>query len=421
MYLKNNTRYRRRRGWIPMWRVLLWLLAPVLIFVGIGIYQNREQFIPLVNQAVNNVVADANAIVETMQAPTPIPTADPTLRVRRADTAWQQGSFQEAITLYGEVIDVLPNDHVTHIKYALGLLMNGRDQEALLAAENAVTANPFASDGWSVQAMALSRAGRYGEALASALYALELNPESARAHAAVAEGYFDLGQTERATLELERALALDPDGFEAYYVQARIDAEGTYDFEAAKQNLQIAYDLSGGMAVIGVALALEDIARGNEEAGVTQLKTMNERNPYNPLVLAELGAYYYRNGDLPRSAEYLMQCVGNTPSAYYCHFWLGRGQYAAEQTDLAAESFTAAIDAGSNQPQHYYWASQAQRDLGNCTSSQEYLETGYDLALAINSRFLPDYEVALRDNPCGGFNPLPSASPTPDATPVNET
>ncbi len=422
MYLNTRPRTRRRRG-IALWRVLLWILAPVVIFIGVGVYQNRDLFIPEINRLVGNVMQQAEAVIATSQAPTAEPTVDPGDQLIRAENAWSRGNFQEAVNWYEDVIELVPNDLKAHYFLTLGYLIDGRELEAVQAAENTVTANPFHSDAWAVRTIALNYNGRYGEAIASGLRALELNEANARAHAFLAEAYLDFGLVSRAETEVEQALDLDPDGFEAYYVRARLRAETQGDFEGAKSDLRTAYELSGGMTYIGIYLALEELARqgGDTEAGLNLLNEMNERNPNNPRVLTELGRYYRSQGEADRASTYLTRCVSTVPMAFNCHFWLGRLQYDQEEFTLAADSFEKALELGSTNPQHFYWAALVQIDsLGNCTAGIAYLDEGYALA-QVSGRFLEDIEYFQRTNSCAAFSVPDLDGGTAEVAPATST
>jgi tetratricopeptide (TPR) repeat protein len=417
MYLRANNRYTRRRR-ISLWRVLLWLVAPLIIFVGIGIYQNRATYIPMVSKIVATAVGQAEVAVATMQAPTPTATPDPAIGLARAQDAWNNGNFQEAVNLYSEVIGALPNDVASHFTYTLGLITEGRDQEAIAAAANAVTANPFSWDAWSIQSFALTLAGRYSEAVASSLRAIELNEESSRAHAFFALALIELNQIDRANAEIKRAIELDSDGWEGYYARAQVALRSTFDFDALREDLNIAYDNSGGLTFIGVDLALEDIGRegGDPATGEQRLREMNERNPNNPLILSQLGNYYWRGvGDPEQALQFINRCVTAVPTASNCQFLLGRIQADNEQPEQAAAAFKLAIDAGSQNPQHFWWAASSQENLNNCAAAREYWTRGYDLALQTNT-WIADFEDAMRGSACGPFD-LPTPTPAPALTP----
>jgi tetratricopeptide (TPR) repeat protein len=426
MYLKTGRRVRRKRI-IPLWRIALWLFAPLLIFVGIGLYQNRAAYIPRVTEFFDQAVVQAVDVVETIQAPTSTPMPDPSSTILRAEAAWSQGAYSDAVELYESILPAIPNDVKAHYFLTLGLINEGRDQDALEAAEDTVTANPFSSDAWAIRAMALNRAGRYGESIASALRAIELNPESARAHAFLAESFFDMGQIARAQSEVEQAIELDPDGFEAYYVRARINAESLYEFDAAKQDLEIAYDNSRGMPYIGVTLATEFIYRDLEdtasaEEGLARLQEMSERNPNNSLVLFQLGRYFRSiAGDLDQASTYLTRCVSAVPDSTSCHYLLGRVQNDQEQPEIAAESFVRAVESGSNNPLHFYWAGEGQLAVGNCTVAADYLRTGHQIAQETNSEWLDDLETLMRSVTCETFDlPTPTPTETLDLTVTEE-
>jgi tetratricopeptide (TPR) repeat protein len=417
MYLRANNRYPRRRR-LPFWRILLWLGAPVLIFLGIGIYQNRDAYIPMMTNLVGTAVGQAEVAVATMQAPTPTPTSDPAIGVARARDAWNNGNYQEAVNRYSEVIGALPNDLDSHFIYTLGLITEGRDQEAVEAATNAVTANPFAADAWAIQAFAQTLSGQYNEAVASSLRAIEIDDTKARAHAFLGLALLGLNQVDRANAEINRAIELDINGWEGYYARAQVALQSTFDFESLREDLNAAYDNSGGLTFIGVDLALEEINRegGDPAAGEARLQEMDERNPNNPLILTQLGAYYRTQvGDPEQALQYLNRCVGTVPTASGCQFLLGRVQWDNEQPEVAAASFKLAVDSGSQNPQHFYWAAFSQESLNNCPAAREYWTRGYELALQTSS-WVTDFEDTMRTSVCGPFD-VPTPTPTVELTP----
>lgn len=385
MRLSNRPRYYRPRRGCSFRMIVIWLFVPVLIVIGVGIYENRDALRPMVDQVIGEAVNDANEAVATLQAGPPTATPDPTDRIQRARLAWNQGTYGEALIIYEDIIALVPNDVDTHYRYTLGLIMEGRVIEGIEAGERAVTANPFSSDAWAIRAMALNRAGRYQESLSSALRALELNGENARARAFLAETYLDLGQIGRAETEVARAIEADPDAFEPYFVRARIYGS-RFNWDAMIADLQMAYDLSGGMTYIGLLLAAEllveraDRTFNDPQAGLSLLQEMNETNPNSPIILERLGRYYWTQGDVNQAADYLNRCIAANSAAFNCHFWMGRVQTANENFDLAAESFVQAVELGSINPQHYYWAGVSQQNLGNCVAARQYFDTGYEIA-----------------------------------------
>ncbi|MBE0691002.1 MAG: tetratricopeptide repeat protein, partial [Anaerolineae bacterium] len=118
-------------------------MTPIVVFGGVQIYQQRETLRTPVEQAIGNVVEAISGGIATAVAPTPTPRADPSQRLAAAEGSWSTGAIEEAVNAYEEILPDVPNDVNVHYRVALGLLMDGRDADALEAAEKAVNANPY--------------------------------------------------------------------------------------------------------------------------------------------------------------------------------------------------------------------------------------------------------------------------------------
>lgn len=446
MYISNRPRTTARRRGLSLRRLLLFIFAPIIIVVGIGLYQNREMIAPIVDRAVNDLFENGQNLVRTAQAPTAIPTQDPSNTVQLAQRAWEIGSYGESTRLYAEIIDAVPNEVTPHYRLALGLIMEGRYDEALTVAEDAVTANPFHPDAWTIQAMALNRQERYTESIASALHAIELvslnaaaegvnetedsgdtavreelKAMRARARAYLAESYTDLGNFSRGFDEVNRALEDDPDSFDALFIRGFINKNYLFEAEAGRADLQQAYAASVEMPHIGLNLALTDLfgAEGVEES-VQILNDIVERNPENGQALYYLGYYWRRfGGDVTQAMTYLQRCVNADPENIDCLYELGRAQEAEENYDLARQNFERTIELGSTDPYHFYWAGALQRDnLGDCPRAVDYWERGFPLAQQlllgepanqVYSALIENYQTALSG--CGIVVTLPTIVP----------
>src|SRR5215211_76723 len=182
MYLRTPKRYQvghRRRHMFSMKWIWLWILTPLVIIGGWLVYEERETLGPPIRDAISEAVNNAGGGLATMVAPTALPTSDPSDRILRGDNAWEQGAIEQAVTEYQAAVSGAPNDFRVHYRLTYGLILQGQSEDALLAAENALTANPFESDAWAIRGLALSSNGRYAEAIASALQALSLDANNA--------------------------------------------------------------------------------------------------------------------------------------------------------------------------------------------------------------------------------------------------
>lgn len=418
MYIRTPRKYRgtQRRGLVSCRRIVFVFLALVLIVAGIGIYQLRHVIRPLIEQPLATLIAQAENAAATAGAPTATPTQDPANILTRADNFWVQGSTSEALDLYLQVIDSVPNDVSVHYRVTLGLIMQGQYDDALTYAERTVTANPYSSDAWAIRSWALYWNRRPGEAISSALHALELRPENARAMAFLAEAYHGAGQTQRAQTMVQRALEADPDSFEAYRARGLISWEALFDREAAIADFETAYSIAPNMAFLAIDIAILESAMGNFQSAIRRLEGVIERDPENTSALFWLGSTYFsRLGDPSQAAGYLQRCIDYNPQSVNCHYLLGRTQNSLENYNRAADLFAMAIELGSSNPFHFWWAGRSQINLGNCARAMTYLEPGYQLAQQSgNAQLVSDYEAILPE--CQSFIPggVPIITPTPD-------
>ncbi len=420
MYLRTPKRYARRRHTLVSWRrLLIWLVIPVLIFVFIGIYENRWRWQGDIDQLVDNILSDISSGVATVNAPAPTPTLDPTADLQRAEQAWRQGAIQEAVTLYQIIAGSTPNDLKVYYRLALGLIMQGKLDEALAAAEKAITANPFAPDSWSIKAMALNRLDRPEEAIISGLHALELAPEDlpemamsrARAQAFLAEAFLNLGQTERAAATVEQALELYPNSFEAYQIRGRINWEVFFDPDLALDDFRQAHNLAPNMIYLGIWLArLEQYGFQNNEIALELYQDIIDKNPGNTQVLYSLADFYLRiEGNYTESVSYLNRCIEADPTNARCYYLMGRNQMQLSELLNAQSSFQQAIDLDPEYINPYWWHAQTNILLNQCPLAIPHLQQGYQLAQEANSSLIGDFEISLSE--CGAIS-----TPKPEET-----
>ncbi|RMF77329.1 MAG: tetratricopeptide repeat protein [Chloroflexi bacterium] len=418
MQLRTPKRYTKghKRSIISLRRLWLWILTPLLVYGGLQVYQNRDTLGPPVQDFVADIVADAQSGIATAIAPTPLPTQDPAERIAIANDAWQRGAMQEAVADYASITNLAPNDVLVHYRWTLGLIMNGQLDAALDAAERTVTADPFSSDAWAIRAMALDWNGHAGEAIASAQHALELDPQNPRALAFLAEAYLDAGQPDRALQTVEQALEIDPDSFEAYRVRGLIRQTAQFDFEGAREDYLTAYELAPHISYPAIDLARIEFSLQNIDDAIATLTNVIELNPENAEALFWMSVFQYSGkGDPNQASDFASRCVAANPDSIACNYYLGRIQIGLEQYALAADSLDKAIELGTTNPIHFWWAGQAQLSLGNCPAAVNYLNTGYRIARENEQANLySDFEDLLRE--CQAFGGVrPTATPAAEA------
>jgi tetratricopeptide (TPR) repeat protein len=438
MYLRTPKRYSgraRRHNLISMRWAWLWLLTPLAALGAAFLVQNRDQVRPVIDEWFEGVVSEVGEQVQQINAPPPTATPDPGPNLQRAQSSWGRGEIQGAVALYAEAIPSLPNDIASHYNYTLGLIMMDRDEDALAAAENAVTANPFVADAWTIRAMAYNANDQPGPAIASAQRALELaseqrvaeNPALARARARalaqLANAYYNLEQYTRALTTAEEALEVDPDSAEALYIRALVQwyDPGVLDWDGALADMQAAYSLEPNYIYIGVDMAYLESNRQtvaeqpNYDAAIEQIETILELNPDHARALYWMGTHYLRIvGDPTQAADYLSRCVRGNPAYALCHYQLGRAQYALENYTDAQASFDSAIQFANASDDlrayYYWWASNTSLALLDQTQCATYLREGWPFAQQIGGTIVDDYGAQAGN--CGA-----ALSASPEITP----
>jgi tetratricopeptide (TPR) repeat protein len=422
MQIRTPKRYRgtQRRSVLSCRRIFLYMFAIVFIFMGIGIYQNRQLFAPTVQTVLNSVVESMEESAATLAAPAPTPTVNPTNKLIEGNNYWEQGAVNEALDTYLQVVDSVPNEVAVYDRIAISLITLGRTSEALEYAEKAINANPYSADAWAIRAWALDWDGRSGEALSSALHALELNPESSRAQAYLAEAYLSLGQEDRADRLVNNVLEENPNSFEAYRARGLIKWN-EFDLDGAVEDFQTAYGIADNMTFIAIDIATIESARQNFDAALDILESVVEANPQNTLALRQLGVIHNSQlGNPSQAISYLQDCVDYNPNSVDCFYNLGRAQYRLELYQEAANSFERTMELGTNNPYHYYWAGWSQINIGNCTRAMAYLDPGYQISLqGSDTDIVSAFETVMPEcrSSFGGFD---DTSPEATEEPISE-
>ena len=311
--------------------------------------------------------------------PRPPPTPDPRNTLVEAGNYWQQGALSRATSLYMDIAPSVPNSAEVFRRIALGLINASRYDEASEQAARAIDADPFNAEAWAIAAWALDWQDKSEEALAYALHALELDPQNSRAAAFLAEIWHGLGQSGRAETLLEELLADDPDSAEAW--RARGLVNWTSDYRAALSDFQTAWDLAPNMSLIAVDIATIEKDLREYEAARDTLQQALDADPWNARALFRLGEIQIvADGNYTQAKMTLQDCIDFNPGYHHCHYMLGRAQDRLGESAEAAASFAKAIELGSRDARHHYWAGWSQIVLGNCGQAMRYLEPGLEIA-----------------------------------------
>ncbi len=383
MYLRTKKMYQPGRRKVHLFTLRwlwLWVLTPLVALGGWWVVENADQIGPPMRAVISERVEGAIGGMATLVAPTPLPTADPRSRLTSADALWEQGAIGQAIEEYAAILTNAPNNAPAHVRYAYGLLLERQTAAGLTAAERAVNADPFSSDAWAVHSLALGRSGQYARAIASGLQALSLNPRNARALAFMAETYLEAGQPSLAIERINQALAIDDESAEAYFARGMWNLSVNFDYRAARADFETARSIAPNLPNAMVEMAWVDWAQGNYDIGLDLLEQVVEVNPNHVDALYALGYFQYQvYGDPNKASDYLSRCLLIAPTNIPCLNYRATVQLGTGDSQGAAASYQAIIDAGTTNPVYYLRAGRTYANLGDCRRATPLLRVGREL------------------------------------------
>jgi TolB-like protein/Tfp pilus assembly protein PilF/DNA-binding winged helix-turn-helix (wHTH) protein len=255
------------------------------------------------------------------------------------------GRDAEAERLFRGLVARTPEDADGHIGLGRALQGLGRHDEAESSLRAAVQAEPAYWGAFNALGGYLLARGKLAEAVDAYREVTELAPSSASAHGNLGAAQQMQGDLEGAAAAFGRSLAIEPS--RSAYSNLGTMQYFLHDYDAAAGNYERAIAIAGQDQSLWGNLgdALWQIPGRREEAigmyrraislGLREL----ESNPDAGMLLAQLGYYYGRTGNLERSLEYLERAAA-TPRDGYVVYYLSVA--AADRGDIGEARRTAA-------------------------------------------------------------------------------
>jgi tetratricopeptide (TPR) repeat protein len=394
---KYQAQRRRRRLFRSRRWMYLWAVTFVAGYFGYWVLQNPTLAREYAENFAENTGRQFRDRREQFFPDAPTPTPDVRTESIEAENAYRLGDYEQAITLYREVIKGEVNNVNLHFRLAYLLLVtsgSGQDtakvEEAQQVALQAIAANPESPLGWTIRAMALDLGLQHNRALASAQRALELDPNSIFAKAVLGNIYRNLQDFGLAETTLNEAMEQVQSGgadnetvAQVYRNYGLFLAAVRADYEGATAAYQRARQAMPTLTYITLELASRIyLPLGNEDpsqldVAISLLEETLTTNPRDPAVLYELGGLYYRQGSYERAAERYEQCIGANPTYILCYsgfgymeFWVNADfaktiQYMSEATRL-----------GSTDPYDYYLLARSYYRTQQCSLADKPLRDG---------------------------------------------
>jgi hypothetical protein len=210
----------RSRPWVTVgWLWFLGMLVPVigLVQVGSQAMADRYMYLPMVGLSIAvgfegaELARRSDALRSAVVALFLVAVGAWTWLTRR-----QVGFWETDRTLFGHVVDVLPENHLAHGILGNVHLRERRFDLAVAEYREALRIHPTYAQGYCNLGMVAELSGKPDEAIGRYREALRFDPNLAEAHHNLGQLFATQGKTDAAIAELEAALRSDPDLVEAH-------------------------------------------------------------------------------------------------------------------------------------------------------------------------------------------------------------
>lgn len=253
------------------------------------------------------------------------------------------GNFQQAESIYRQILDADPNQPETLHLSGMLALQTGRKEAAVELISKSAAIAPDNAETHFHLGVALQAVNRAEEAVGSYRTAIEKEPDYAEAYNNLGGAYEDLERLDEAVASYEKALSIRPDYAGAYMnLGAIYRKHGRPDAAVPYYRKAIEIQPDYAEAHCNLGLALTDLAR-LDEAVASHRQAIAIRPDY-ALAHEMLGNAFREQGKLADAIESYRDALAARPGFVDAHVNMGIALNELERFDEAIGQFRKAID-----------------------------------------------------------------------------
>jgi predicted Zn-dependent protease len=272
------------------------------------------------------------------------------LKSQQAKELMAEGKFQQAIALYRELNEAVPNNPGLKLNLGMALHMVGRKREAIPELEQAVKLDPQLAPAWLFLGTTRLQLGEATASLKPLRTVLQLQPHQHEARQMLADALLSLDRLEDASAEYHRLAGEDPENVQAWYGLGR-----TYELlsSATFEKLQ---KLAPESAYVLSLLAEARLREQQFSSAFYLYRRALERMPNLHGLHSAVAEIYRQSGhpewaEIEQHRETALPAPDCTSRTLECHFISG------EYDDLIAAAKSAKT------PESLYWTTRAYNEL----------------------------------------------------------
>ena len=317
--------------------------------------------------------------------------------INLALAAYRQGDVQAALAVLANLPPAQQTPRTLTLQAAL-LLTVGRLDEAQPLIRQAHQQVPNNSDAFALEAVIAVAKNRGQAALLAANQAVAANPKSPVAHIAQSYAHQAVFDIEAALQATQEALKLAPNNALAWARQAELQLS-TGDKAAALAAASKAQALNPRLARSQIVLGFANLAQTQLDEAKSAFQQALTLDSTDPLARLGLGLAKIRRGDLDAGKIDLESAVNLDPNNAVARSYLGKAYYELRNKDFASKEFEIAKMMDSKDPTPYFYDAILKQTTNRPVEALSDMQKAIDLndnRAIYRSSLLLDKDLAAR-------------------------